>query len=141
AETKSFRRAPIPDLCPNDGYLIIRNSEMMCGILDKKVVGDGKKDSIFFVALRDYGTEEAASLMNRLAKLSARWSCNQGFSIGLSDVTPGVKLCERKDTLIEDAYAECDEFIEQSRAGSLERLPGCDAAKTLENTVSQVLSD
>ncbi|KAJ1667839.1 DNA-directed RNA polymerase III subunit C1 (rpo31) [Coemansia sp. RSA 1813] len=138
--TKSFRKTPIPDLCPNDGYLIIRNSEIMCGILDKKVVGDGKKESIFFIALRDYGTEEAASLMNRLAKLSARWSCNQGFSIGLSDVMPGAKLRQRKDALIEDAYKECDDYIDQSRKGLLEHHPGCDAAKTLENTVSNVLS-
>ncbi|KAJ1905949.1 DNA-directed RNA polymerase III subunit C1 (rpo31), partial [Coemansia sp. IMI 209127] len=37
AETRSFKKsASIPDLCPNDGYLIIRNSEIMCGILDKK---------------------------------------------------------------------------------------------------------
>ncbi|KAJ2401988.1 DNA-directed RNA polymerase III subunit C1 (rpo31) [Coemansia sp. RSA 2559] len=142
AETKSFKKSTsIPDLCPNDGYLIVRNSEIMCGILDKKVVGDGKKDSIFFIALRDYGTEEAASLMNRLAKLSARWSCNQGFSIGLSDVMPGEKLRKRKDALIDDAYRTCDDHIEQSRKGQLENLPGCDAAQTLEATVSKVLSD
>ncbi|KAJ1722620.1 DNA-directed RNA polymerase III subunit C1 (rpo31), partial [Coemansia erecta] len=85
AKTKSFRKPKIPDLCPRDGFLIIRNSEIMCGTLDKKVVGDGNKDTIFFIALRDFGTQDAAALMNRLAKLSARWSCNQGFSIGLSD--------------------------------------------------------
>ncbi|KAJ1989575.1 DNA-directed RNA polymerase III subunit C1 (rpo31) [Coemansia spiralis] len=141
AETKSFRRSSIPDLCPNEGYLIIRNSEIMCGILDKNVVGDGKKSSIFYIALRDYGTNEAAAIMNRLAKLSARWSCNQGFSIGLSDVMPGTKLCERKATLIEDAYNKCGEYIEQSRQGSLENLPGCDAAQTLEATISGVLSE
>ncbi|KAJ2559006.1 DNA-directed RNA polymerase III subunit C1 (rpo31) [Coemansia sp. RSA 1933] len=143
AETRSFRKssAAMPDLCPNDGYLIIRNSEIMCGILDKMVVGDGGKNSIFFIALRDYGTEEAASLMNRLAKLSARWSCNHGFSIGLSDVMPGTKLRERKDALIMDAYSKCDRHIEESRKGLLENLPGCDAAQTLEATLSNILSD
>ncbi|KAJ1964136.1 DNA-directed RNA polymerase III subunit C1 (rpo31) [Dipsacomyces acuminosporus] len=141
AKTKSFKKPPIPDLCPNDGYLIVHNSEIMCGILDKSIVGDGKKESIFFIALRDYGTEEAASIMNRLAKLSARWSCNQGFSIGLSDVTPGEKLRGRKDRLIENAYATCDDYIEKSRCGELENHPGCDISQTLENTMSGVLSD
>ncbi|KAJ1718388.1 DNA-directed RNA polymerase III subunit C1 (rpo31), partial [Coemansia erecta] len=83
---------------------------------------------------------DAAALMNRLAKLSARWSCNQGFSIGLSDVTPGKILRERKDQLIRDAYATCDDLIEQSRQGELKTLPGCDAAETLENTISGKLS-
>ncbi|KAJ1897533.1 DNA-directed RNA polymerase III subunit C1 (rpo31), partial [Kickxella alabastrina] len=140
AKTKSFKKTAIPDLCPKDGYLIIRNSEIMCGTLDKSVVGDGKKESIFYIALRDFGTDDAASLMNRLAKLSARWSCNQGFSIGLSDVTPGKKLRQRKDDLIKEAYAECDDLIEQSRRGVLEALPGRDIAQTLEDTMSGVLS-
>ncbi|KAJ2162429.1 DNA-directed RNA polymerase III subunit C1 (rpo31) [Coemansia sp. RSA 552] len=140
AGTKSYKKVPIPDLCPKDGYLIIRNSELICGALDKSVVGEGTKKSIFFIALRDYGTAEASALMNRLAKLSARWSCNQGFSIGLSDVMPGEKLCERKDNLITSAYAECDGFIEKSRRGELENLPGRDAATTLEDTISGVLS-
>ncbi|KAJ2504110.1 DNA-directed RNA polymerase III subunit C1 (rpo31), partial [Coemansia sp. RSA 2052] len=114
AKNKSFRANSADDLCPNDGYLVIRNSEMMCGTLDKKIVGEGTKSSMFFVALRDYGTMEASALMNRLAKLSARWSCNQGFSLGLSDVTPGPILRLRKDDLIVEAYAKCDTLIEQS---------------------------
>ncbi|KAJ2001668.1 DNA-directed RNA polymerase III subunit C1 (rpo31), partial [Coemansia sp. RSA 2322] len=140
AKTKSYKGWAVPDLCPRDGYMIIRNSEMMCGALDKSVVGEGTKQSIFFVALRDYGVEEAAALMNRLAKLSARWSCNHGFSIGLSDVMPGEELCRRKDGLIAEAYAECDRLIEQSRQGTLEILPGRDASQSLESHVSGKLS-
>jgi DNA-directed RNA polymerase III subunit RPC1 len=64
---------PAPDLSPNDGWLVIVNSEIMCGVMDKATVGSGKKKSVFGVIMRDYGPEEAASAMNRLAKLSARW--------------------------------------------------------------------
>lgn len=64
---------PLPDLSPNDGYLVIVNSEIMCGVMDKATVGSGKKRSIFGVILRDYGPEEAAAAMNRVAKLCARW--------------------------------------------------------------------
>jgi DNA-directed RNA polymerase III subunit RPC1 len=61
------------DMSPNDGYLVIVNSEIMCGVMDKNTVGDGKKNSVFGVILRDYGSDEAAVAMNRLAKLCARW--------------------------------------------------------------------
>lgn len=61
------------DMAPNDGYLVIVNSEIMCGVMDKATVGDGKKNSVFGVILRDYGSDEAAVAMNRLAKLCARW--------------------------------------------------------------------
>ena len=64
---------PAPDLSPNDGWLVVVNSEIMCGVMDKATVGSGKKKSIFGVILRDYGPHEAAASMNRLAKLCARW--------------------------------------------------------------------
>ena len=67
------RMVPAPDLSPNDGWLVVVNSEIMCGVMDKATVGSGKKKSIFGVIMRDYGSLEAAAAMNRLAKLCARW--------------------------------------------------------------------
>lgn len=64
---------PQPDMSPNDGWLVIVNSEIMCGTFDKATVGGGKKQSVFGVMMRDYGPHEAAAAMNRLAKLCARW--------------------------------------------------------------------
>lgn len=66
-------KQPAHDLSPNDGWLVIVNSEIMCGVMDKYTVGSGKKKSIFGVILRDHGPHEAAAAMNRLAKLCARW--------------------------------------------------------------------
>ena len=66
-------RSPAPDLSPNDGWLVIVNSEIMCGVMDKATVGSGKKKSVFGVIMRDYGPHEAAAAMGRLAKLCARY--------------------------------------------------------------------
>ncbi|KAI9743172.1 MAG: hypothetical protein M4579_007746, partial [Chaenotheca gracillima] len=93
------------DLDQNDGWLVIRNSEVMCGVMDKSTVGSGKKDSVFYVILRDFGPDAAVHAMNRLAKLASRWLTNQGFSIGISDVYPGQQLVQLKQELVERAYA------------------------------------
>ncbi|WVR08988.1 hypothetical protein IAU60_006048 [Kwoniella sp. DSM 27419] len=130
-----------PDMSPNDGYLVIQNSEIMCGVFDKNTVGDGKKNSVFGVILRDYGTEEAAKAMNRLAKLAARWLANIGFSLGINDVIPGPILHNSKDERVEKAYVACDEFIELAKKGQLENSPGCDQEATLEQKISKTLSD
>lgn len=129
-----------PDMCPNDGWLVIRNSEVMCGLMDKSTVGAGKKDSIFYIILRDYGPEEAAGAMNRLARLCARALTNRGFSIGVGDVFPINNLTENKDKLVEDAYKKCDELIATYKAGKLEKAPGCNQEQTLENMISGLLS-
>lgn len=128
------------DLDKNDGWLCIRNSEVMCGVMDKSTIGSGKKDNVFYVILRDFGPDAAVQSMNRLAKLSARWLTNQGFSIGISDVYPGEKLTALKTSLIERAYAECDSLIARFKDGSLTRKEGADEEGTMENDISGILS-
>ena len=129
-----------PDLNEDDAYLVVRNSIVMCGVLDKSIIGDGKKCSIFYAMLRDYGEDYAVQGMNRLAKLSARWLGSQGFSIGIGDVYPSEKLEVEKRRLMEDAKARCQEHIESWIDGRLTRDPGCDKEMTLENRISSILS-
>ncbi|KAF9975704.1 DNA-directed RNA polymerase III subunit [Actinomortierella ambigua] len=142
AKTRSYDKVkrPVMDMCRNDGYLVIYNSEIMCGVLDKSIVGDGNKSSLFYIVLRDYGPIEAAKCMNRLAKLCARWLGTVGFSIGINDVQPGEVLAMKKDDLVKASYAHCDELIAKSAAGQLENQPGCDVEQTLEALISGELS-
>ncbi|KZS94039.1 beta and beta-prime subunits of DNA dependent RNA-polymerase [Sistotremastrum niveocremeum HHB9708] len=134
------RMTPLPDLSPNDGWLVIINSEVMCGVMDKSTVGSGNQKSIFGAILRDYGHTEAAIVMNRLAKLCARWLANLGFSLGINDVTPGPILAAKKDALIEEAYRICLDLIEKAKYGKLVNKPGCNQEQTLEAEISRVLS-
>jgi len=53
--------------------LVIRDSDIMCGTLDKGNIGSGSKATIFYAIMRDYGTQEAIDCMSRVAKLSARY--------------------------------------------------------------------
>ena len=142
AACREYRVVPgqARDLDIKDGWLCIRASEMMCGVMDKSTIGSGKKDSVFYVILRDYGPDAAIEAMSRLAKLSARWLSGQGFSIGISDVYPGDKLIQLKMQLVERAYAECDSLIVKYKEGQLAKAPGCDEEQTMENLISGILS-
>ena len=124
----------------NDGYVLIRGSTILSGVMDKSVLGDGKKHSVFYTILRDYGPSEAAEAMNRMAKLCARYLGNRGFSIGINDVTPGTELKEKKEEMVEIAYAKCDELINLFDKGKLETQPGCNEEQTLEAKIGGLLS-
>jgi DNA-directed RNA polymerase III subunit RPC1 len=143
AKIRGFTAVPgqAPDLSGTESYLVIRNSEIMCGVMDKSAIGDGKKTSIFFVMLRDYGEDYAVQGMNRLAKLASRWLAQQGFSIGVGDVYPSKTLEDKKRALIEKAYAETTELIAKFKLGQLTRFPGCTEEQTLETKISKILSD
>ncbi|KAI9222317.1 DNA-directed RNA polymerase III subunit C1 [Blastocladiella britannica] len=130
----------VPEMSPEDGWLVVQNSEVLCGVWDKAVVGDGNKDSVFYVALRDFGPVRAAECMNRLARFCARWLGQQGFSIGIQDVQPGRSLTDKKEDMVRKGYSDCDILIDKSKRGQLENLAGCDAEQTLESQISGVLS-
>ncbi|CAL9754379.1 unnamed protein product [Musa acuminata subsp. burmannicoides] len=127
-------------MCPSDGYVYFRNSELICGQLGKVTLGNGNKDGLFSVLLRDYNSHAAASCMNRLAKLSARWIGNHGFSIGIDDVQPGEHLNQQKKKKIDEGYRECHELISLYGKGKLTLQPGCNAAQTLELKITGVLN-
>lgn len=142
AKCRAYQARPgqCPDMDPNDGWLVIRNSEVMCGRMDKSTVGSGKKDSIFYIIMRDFGPDEAVIAMNRLAKLCARQLANRGFSIGVGDVFPTDSLKAEKENLVSVAYKQCDDLIETFKQGKLDKAPGCNMEQTLENSISGILS-
>lgn len=143
AKNKTFE-APAkgypPEMSPNDGYVIVRGSQILSGLMDKSTLGDGKKHSVFYTILRDFGPDEAAAAMNRMAKLCARYLGNRGFSIGINDVTPGAELKAKKEVMVEQAYVKCDELIRLYNAGKLETQPGCNEDETLEAKIGGLLS-
>ncbi|CAL1403267.1 unnamed protein product [Linum trigynum] len=127
-------------MCPNDGFVYFRNSELISGQLGKATLGNGNKDGLYSVLLRDYNTFGAAVCMNRLAKLSARWIGNHGFSIGIDDVQPGKRLSDEKGRTISNGYQHCNKIIEEYNQGKLALKPGCDATQTLEAEITERLN-
>ena len=126
-------------LCQHDGYVVIRHSQLMCGNWAKSTVG-GDKAGLLYSLIRDHSSHQAAVLLNRLAKLSARWIGNRGFSIGIEDVTPSAQLQRHKAERLARGYADCDQQIDLFRRGELIAASGCDEEQTLESTLLGALS-
>ena len=147
AENRNFKAYPPSEHGPDskeygwDEYLCIRNSEVMCGRMDKSTVGSGKKNSLFYILYRDYGPDAAARGMNRLSRLSARWLTEQGFSIGISDVIPGPNLVEKKIESIAKSFKAYDALAAEYEAGTLKRSAGQDEAETLESQQIKILGE
>jgi DNA-directed RNA polymerase III subunit RPC1 len=128
------------DMCIRDSYVIIRNSQLLCGSMDKNTMGSGTKNCIFYVILRDFGEDFATRSMWRLARLASYYMMNRGFSFGIGDVTPSQKLLEEKQKLLDEGYRNCDEFIIQMKDGTLQCAPGCTQEQTLESMMLKELS-
>jgi DNA-directed RNA polymerase beta' subunit len=137
AKTKTLSKRPKDDtapwMCPRDGFLIVRDSQLLCGVLDKSVLGaSGQKNNLFHVLLRDISPEDSARCMTRLARLCARYIGELGFSIGIDDVTPSPALAAQKSALVARGYEECLSLIDKFNRRDLPAQPGCSVEETLE---------
>ena len=140
AEKSYSPRSNTKHMCPKDGYVCIQNSEILSGQLGKATLGSGNKSGLFYVMNSEYGSHVTATVMNRVAKLSARWLGQRGFSVGIDDVTPGSFLKSEKAKVVKKGYDDCDERIKAFEKGTLALQPGCDAEQTLEAEVLGILS-
>lgn len=84
--------------------VVIRNSQLLAGSMDKSTLGSGAKQNIFYILLRDWGEHAATIAMWRLAKLASYFLMERGFSIGIGDVTPGQGLLKAKHELLNAGY-------------------------------------
>ena len=127
-------------MCCRDGYVVIRNSELICGNLCKSTIGSGNKNGIIFSLIKEYSEQAAVSYMIRMAKLSARWTMERGITMGLSDVTPSKALLDAKEGILQKGFEECKEQINLFKEGKLPLKPGCNAEQTLESVLNGKLS-
>ncbi|GLC35764.1 hypothetical protein PLESTM_000363300 [Pleodorina starrii] len=127
-------------MCPNDGWVCFRNSELISGRLGKVVLG-ASKSGLFGTLNCDYSPYAAASAMSRLAKMAARHMGNRGFSIGIDDVTPAPVLEAAKADTVSKGYSDCTDFITAFKKGQLQLQPGCNAEQSLEANMTGVLNN
>jgi DNA-directed RNA polymerase III subunit RPC1 len=127
-------------LCLKDGWVVIRNSELLSGNICKTTLGSGSKSGLIFFLVREHSTEEAGEFMLRMSKLSSRWTMERGISIGISDVTPSDLLLNNKKNILDTSIQECESVIDQWKHNKLTLKPGCNAEQTLESVLNGKLS-
>ena len=76
-ETKGKSYTKDKEFCVNDSYVVIRNSELLAGSMDKSTMGSGSKANVFYVLLRDFGEKAACVAMWRLARVASWFLMNR----------------------------------------------------------------
>jgi DNA-directed RNA polymerase III subunit RPC1 len=136
--------AKTPPMCPTDGYVVMRKGELLCGNLDKSIIGGGSKTGLIHVLIRENSGRTAATALLRLTKMTSRWLADWGFSMGIEDVTPSPFMRGKKSSMVAAKYEECEELIKKFNRGELtqkELQPGCDEEQSLEVLVGKELGD
>ena len=143
AKAKNFTKGskPYDFACPNDGFVLIKNSELLAGNIDKSIIGSGSKNGVVFSLIKDNGNEIAIEVLSRISKFSSRWIGSYGMTFGVRDVLPSSILADKKDDLVTSSYKQCDYQINLYNTGQIKLKAGCNAEQSLESNLIKILSD
>ncbi|MDD3351224.1 MAG: DNA-directed RNA polymerase subunit A' [Candidatus Methanomethylophilaceae archaeon] len=124
--------------CEYDAYVKIRNSQLICGTIDVKAIGNSKGKIVDRIA-RDYGSEEAANFINHVTRLALGALMNHGFSTGIGDEDIPEEAVLQINSFSQECISEVSSLVESYQEGTLEQMPGRSLRETLEVKVMSQL--
>ena len=125
--------------CPYDAYLVVRDGEVLAGVLDKNAIGAQKTESLLHVIVKEYGTGEAEKMMDTLFKSFIAFLDIRGFSMSLDNLDLPEEAKREIRRILEETEVEVQKLIERARRGELQPAPGMTLRETLENEIMNVL--
>ncbi|MEE8132271.1 MAG: DNA-directed RNA polymerase subunit A'', partial [Nitrososphaerales archaeon] len=112
--------------------VVIKNGELISGVIDKASLGAEEPDSILLRISKDNGTETARKFLNSILIVLKSYITNYGFTYGYGDlILPDEARKEIKD-LIQTAYNKVDDLITQYKEGRLQQTRGLSQEDSLE---------
>lgn len=129
------------DECENDAYVVIKNGQLISGVIDKKSIGAGQPESVLHRLVKDYGTDMGRYYIDKAFKLFLAYIDSRGLTIGLDDEELPAEAREKVRSVVKEAEEKTERLIEVYNQGLLERLPGRTLEETLETKIMQELEE
>lgn len=126
--------------CPHEGYVQIRNGNLIKGIIDSTGFGAEQANSVLHRILKEFGADATRIFLDGITKMLSAFLTRWGFSMGFDDVDVNTEGRQEISSLIEKKKSEVDGLIQKFRDGKLQRNPGQTLKDTLEAEVQNVLS-
>jgi len=130
----------LQEKCPYDAYVLIRNGQLLSGVIDKKAFGAAQPESVLHRIAKDYGNSEARRFLDSICPMLVTLITNRGFSMGIDDVMISSTAIRRIETILKEAEEEGRRLIQTFEANELQRLPGRSLEETLEMKMMQILA-
>ena len=134
-----WRRACERENCTREGYIKIKDGELVSGVIDEVAVGSFKGriiDRIF----RQFGEDATKKFIKNNSRLATNFILRTGFSFGISEEDiPAEGQWQIKEEAVRAAERKVDELIKAYEEGELEALPGRSLEETLELLIMQEL--
>src|SRR5512139_3970127 len=116
--------------CKYDAYVVIKNGELLSGIIDRRSIGAEQSESLLHRIIKDYGAQAGREFLNKTTRLLKLFITMRGFSYTYDQLVLSPKAVAKISKTMERIQKKIDEHIENYKNGTLPRLPG----QTLEES-------
>ena len=112
--------------------VVIRDGELISGVVDKAVIGAEEPDSLLHRIAKDYGNEEARNFLNSILKVLKTFLTRRGFTYGFNELELPTEAKQGITDALDEAYASVTDLQKKYKTGSLQLTRGLSAEDTLE---------
>lgn len=116
--------------CPYDAYVVVKNGELISGVIDRRAIGAEQSESLLHRIIKDYGTESGRTFINKITRLLKRFITMRGFTYSYEELVLSPQAENKIRKIMERVEKKISELVESYRNGTLQRLPG----QTLEDS-------
>ena len=90
----------------SEKYTVIKDGEMLNGVLDKTAIGEKKNGGLFHIIGREYGAKVALDMIYYFQQVSLTFLYNGNFTISLSDLYLGRSVMDKIHKLCDEVKIE-----------------------------------
>ena len=120
--------------------VVIRNGELVSGVIDKASIGAEEPDSVLHRIAKDYGNDTARKFLDSILIMLKTYITHRGFSYGYSDLWLNDKTRQEINDVVQKAYDNVHDLILQYDQGTLPLTRGLSPEEALELYVVNELS-
>src|SRR6476659_770481 len=120
--------------------VVIRNGELVSGVIDKASIGAEEPDSVLHRIAKDYGNDTARKFLDSVLIMLKTYITHRGFSYGYSDLWLNDKTRQEINDVVQKAYDNVHDLILQYDQGTLPLTRGLSPEEALELYVVNELS-
>jgi DNA-directed RNA polymerase subunit A' len=127
------------DSCPHDGWVSIRDGQVVKGRIDSAAVG-AMKGKLINKLIRTSDPETVRIFIDTYGRLGTAYLMRRGFSLGTSDLDLSGSVEKEIKKEIEKSENESNDLIRQYNTGELNVLPGMTREESLEAQILNSLA-
>lgn len=121
--------------------VVVKNGQLISGVIDKGSVGVEKANSILHRLARDYGSDVARQFLDNVVRLANTFIELKGFSFAVDDLYVPDQIHSDIQQIFKKSETEFSKLLAQYQTGEVEIPPGMTAEQAFEADVLKILSE